>query len=681
MSPQENCQPRSSGFLCPPFFGSIRPLATHARWFNLLSYSLILSALCCIASRPAVSQSSADVQLASRFRAGQSAMQTGDFAQAAEEFKRVLALDPGLAEAEINLGLAYHSLGEYNLAAHNLSLGLQQKPELVTPTVIAGVDYLKSGSPQKAVLLLDHALKLDPKNREAREALASAYLNQQDFGAATQEFHKLADLDPDKAESWFKLGHEYLDISARLAYRGARLYPDSAWGHRFLGDLLFQRSLWNESAREYGKALAADPKQSGLHTSLGEAYLHAGKVADANAEFHKELDLDPGNESAWLGLAELAIKEEKAGSALEAVSKVWQISPEFLSLQREFPTVELSADTAKRLITEFPAQPSNEPAAHFLLATLYGGANQPAQADEQERAFRAALMAWQSESHHTRTASSSPASCQQHRYSDCADLLRARKELTAAQRLTLGKTLVVLRRYDEAAAGLSRLTGVSRDNDQASYWLALSYRALGAHCYAKLEEQYPHSWRTHQLRGEGYALRNDLDNAIKEFQAAIHLQPNSAELHEALGDAYMSRQRDDDAQKELQKAVELNPSRARVLYLLGRLYIKQRENQKAIAYLRQALRIDPDLMEANSLLGSAYIHLEQFSNAIPELQKAAPSDHYGNVHYQLFVAYRKLGQSELAKKALARSQELRRSSLEHDEALVMGENSDAVQLQ
>jgi hypothetical protein len=42
------------------------------------------------------------------------------------------------------------------------------------------------------------------------------------------------------------------------------------------------------------------------------------------------------------------------------------------------------------------------------------------------------------------------------------------------------------------------------------------------------------------------------------------------------------------------------------------------------------------------------------------------------VHYQLYLAYRKLGQAELAQKALARSQDLRRSSLERDQALIMG---------
>src|SRR5947208_10372145 len=146
------------------------------------------------------------------------------------------------------------------------------------------MDYIKIGSAAKATAFLQRALKLDPSNREARQALASSYSSQENFRSAAEEFRQVAALDPDKSEAWFKLGHEYLDLSARLAYRGAHLYRESAWGHRFLGDLLFQRSRWNEAAQEYQTALAADPKQSGLHTSVGQPYSHARKLEEAEAE-------------------------------------------------------------------------------------------------------------------------------------------------------------------------------------------------------------------------------------------------------------------------------------------------------------------------------------------------------------------------------------------------------------
>ena len=96
------------------------------------------------------------------------------------------------------------------------------------------------------------------------------------------------------------------------------------------------------------------------------------------------------------------------------------------------------------------------------------------------------------------------------------------------------------------------------------------------------------------------------------------------------------------------------------------------ENEKAVPVLERALQLQPNLNEASGLLGTAYIRMGKFAEAIPRLEKAAPLDHIGNIHFQLYQAYRKVGEAGLAQKALARSQDIRRSSLEHDQALIMG---------
>jgi tetratricopeptide (TPR) repeat protein len=605
------------------------------------------------------------------FRAGQEALKQGQFARAVEDFKKVLALDPTLVEAEVNLGLAYQSLFEYELAVRHLTKGLRERPNLLGPTVIVGVDYLKLGSPEKAVPYLQRALKLGPANREARQALASCYLGQENFRSAAEEFRQVAVLESDKSEAWFKLGHEYLDLAARLAYRGAHLYRESAWGHRFLGDLLFQRSRWEDAVQEYRKALGIDPRQPGLHTSLSQAYLHSQKWEEAETELHLELKLDSQNELAWLGSANLQLAKGEATAALESFAKIWEISPEFLAVQRGFPSIEVPQDSAKASISRVQVE-SEGPAKHFLMAALYASANESALSDRQWKLFQADFSAWQKEPNAAAGAHANQDPCKAHRYSRFADSLQTRKHLTDSERLLLGKTHFTLQQYEPATDALAQVQGVTNENAEASYWLERTYQALGAEAYSRLDESFPDSWRTHQLRAEGYALRQDLGDAFKEFHAALQLRPNEAELHEALGELYLVNHTDEKAQSELERALALDPSRTHALYLLGRLYVQKRDNQKALSYLQRALRLQPDLAEASSLLGTAYVRLGQFANAIPRLKKAAPTDHYGNVHYQLYLAYRKLGQAELAQQALARSQDLRRSSLEHDQAVIMG---------
>jgi tetratricopeptide (TPR) repeat protein len=297
--------------------------------------------------------------------------------------------------------------------------------------------------------------------------------------------------------------------------------------------------------------------------------------------------------------------------------------------------------------------------------------NENALSEREWKSFQMDFSKWQQASRATPQTHANPDPCKAHLYSRCIASLQTAKHLTGSAQLVLGKTFFTLQQYERAAATLAQVHGDSNVNAEASYWLERTYQALGAETYGRLEDSFPDSWRTHQLHAEGFALRRDIDDAIKEYRAALQLRPNEAKLHEALGEFYLDNH-SDDAQRELEKAVALDPSRTKALYLLGRLYVLNQENEKAVPYLQRALQLQPNLNEASGLLGTAYVRMGQFADAIPRLEKAAPLDHYGNVHYQLYLAYRKLGQAELAQKALARSQDLRRSSLERDQALIMG---------
>src|SRR6478672_10220252 len=100
-----------------------------------------------VLSSAAICQTSEE-QIEQSFHTGQQALQQQAFARAAEEFKKVLALDPTLVEADVNLGLAYQGLLEYDLAVRHLAKGLRERPNLLGPNVIVGMDYVKLDSPE-----------------------------------------------------------------------------------------------------------------------------------------------------------------------------------------------------------------------------------------------------------------------------------------------------------------------------------------------------------------------------------------------------------------------------------------------------------------------------------------------------------------------------------------------------
>ena len=627
---------------------------------------LLLKLVCIafLASPSLLAQQPSEQAIISHFQAGQRAMRSGQFELAVTEFNQVLGLSPNVVEAQVNLGLAHHLLGQYIESVDVLAKAVQQKPELVPANLFLGIGYLKLGSYQKAVAPLERAVRVEPTNREARRALATCRLADGDYRRAAREFQALFTLEPDKVEAWFQLGRDYTDAASRLVRRMSLEHRRTAWGHRLAGDLYSQSLRWELAAQEYREAIAIDPTQQGLHASLGNVYLHQEKPAEAGREFRSELQQDPDNEQALLGLAEVNLANGMVGGAREQLEELWKTSPEFLILQADFPKIELRRATVQRLIADLHSSPADAP-SHFLLVALFKLAGETDQADEH----RVALLRFMKERERERPATGQDAPerlCQTHQYVACAQALGSKARLDDRGYLLLGKSRLALRQFEAASDAFAASLPLARDNPEVIYRLARSYQALADECFNQVEELAPDSWRMHQMRAEAYKLRYEDEQAIREYEQAAELRPDTSELYEELGALYLKRNSLDEVRAALEKALKLEPLRARTLYLLGQLYLTGREQEKAIPYLEKALRYDANLLEARASLGKAYLRAGRPEAAVSELKKAVSVDLYGDLHYLLYQAYRDLGEAKLARAALSRSEEMRKNSVARD---------------
>jgi len=99
----------------------------------------------------------------------------------------------------------------------------------------------------------------------------------------------------------------------------------------------------------------------------------------------------------------------------------------------------------------------------------------------------------------------------------------------------------------------------------------------------------------HVNRGVAYVEEEQWEEAIREYQDALRINPDCAEAHHKLGLAYYHQRRGDDAAREYQAALRINPRNVQVRLDLGEVYeFLSSQPDNAIREYEAALRIDPD---------------------------------------------------------------------------------------
>ena len=264
-----------------------------------------------LAAAPLHSQSPDGTESAweQRFRRGKAALAQGDAALAAREFQAVLSYQPALLPAQVNLGLAYHLMGDYTRAVQSLTAARRQSHEIGGANLVLGGDALTLGRASDAIPPLEDAVAESPDHR-ARETLCQAYAMAERFAKAVPCLASLYGAQPADAEGWYGLGTAYLDL-ARIATLRMRLrFDDTAWSKRLAGDSFAQRGDWEQAAQLYRQAAAKAGRLPEFHVLMGIALLRSGDATGAAHEFQSELEIAPDSPYARCGLAEL---EEQRG--------------------------------------------------------------------------------------------------------------------------------------------------------------------------------------------------------------------------------------------------------------------------------------------------------------------------------------------------------------------------------
>ena len=150
------------------------------------------------------------------------------------------------------------------------------------------------------------------------------------------------------------------------------------------------------------------------------------------------------------------------------------------------------------------------------------------------------------------------------------------------------------------------------------------------------------------MRGLVLTQSDDDEAAIAAFREAIRIQPNYADAHANLGAALIPTDAD-QAIRELEKAVALEPASVKAQFNLAQAYGASPSHgpAKEIEQLRKVIAAAPNFARAHLALGKALLQEGKLPESILELQEAARLDpQNGEAHYQLGLALARAGRKD-----------------------------------
>ncbi len=145
--------------------------------------------------------------------------------------------------------------------------------------------------------------------------------------------------------------------------------------------------------------------------------------------------------------------------------------------------------------------------------------------------------------------------------------------------------------------------------------------------------------------------KSKLDEAKKYYDRALQLDPSSGEVHS--GYAYLLERlgRPDEARAEYENAIRVTPkkSAARLFYTYGAFLDKRGELDVAIAQYQRALEVDPNLADAHSELATALLTKGDSQKAEAHYLEAARLDpKRADIHSNLGTLLLKEGKTSQA---------------------------------
>ena len=481
----------------------------------------------------------------------------GRINDALSSYAVILELNPGNAQAHLNIGILEGRGRDFPGAEDSFHKALQSDPNLAEAHYNLGLTIVaestKSPDWPRAIAEFKSAIRLRPNYPEAMNMLGTGMIETGNAAGAVGELKSALTFNPNSAEIHFNLGRAlentgetsgaYEEYISAIRLRCG--YPEA---ESALGNLLLNRGNNAGAASHFTAALAHNPDMESAHYGLAKAFKAEGKAREAQVEF---------------GEANVLIQRQ-ADAVMSS-----HLSNESLDLAKK-GDFAAAIQTAKKAVDLEPESAIADYNLGLLLADsgdLHAGILQLRKA--------ISLMPMQVSAYVNMSR-------MQEKSNDRADAIES-----------LRKAILVGGHDPELEIRLKSLqasnVSVSPPDREMPFPLgAMEDTAVGHFAFAT------------QLSREG-----DLPGAIGELRRALSIQPDRDDIRYNLAVAYLQNGDSQSAELELRKMLFVSPESIEGHLALGTLLLEGKDNVSAATELRQVLALQPDNREATKMLSQA----------------------------------------------------------------------------
>lgn len=222
----------------------------------------------------------------------------GDAPRAIRLYCEALALRPGDAQVQCQLGLLEYGAGRVEEAREEMTVALRADPALAARTLEIARGAIQKGDGDGALFLFRVVLAVQPENSEANGWLGALLLAQGDAAGAIGPLRLAAAGAPHSTEVQLALARcaARLGREAEAAAALAKAEADAGDHAEVLAGVAAEQAQlrnYSAAARIFRRVVALEPENANAHASLGYFLLVTGDRAGGLAEWRRALQLDP----------------------------------------------------------------------------------------------------------------------------------------------------------------------------------------------------------------------------------------------------------------------------------------------------------------------------------------------------------------------------------------------------